>query len=80
MQFGNSLIKKTWLRRPKLFMFFRDASARPGCQMIAFLTKNTNLGIFWKTMEWKMLLYILAIYIILRPVGIHILWAGLSDG
>jgi hypothetical protein len=26
-----------------------------GCQMASFQTKNPNLGIFWGTLEWKML-------------------------
>jgi hypothetical protein len=30
-----------------------------GCQMVSFQTKNPNLGIFWETLEWKMLLYIM---------------------
>jgi hypothetical protein len=29
-----------------------------GCQMVSFQTKNTNLGIFWKTLEWKKFLHI----------------------
>jgi hypothetical protein len=31
------------------------------------------LGIFWKTMEWKMLLFILVIYNILRPLGLWLM-------
>jgi hypothetical protein len=41
-----------------------------GCQMVSFQTKNPTLGIFWKTLEWQMLLYVMAIYNILRPSGI----------
>jgi hypothetical protein len=40
-----------------------------GCQMVSFQTKNPNLGIFWRTLEWKMLLYILFIWNILRAIG-----------
>jgi hypothetical protein len=29
-----------------------------GCQMVSFRTKNPNLGIFWRTLEWKLLIYI----------------------
>jgi uncharacterized membrane protein YqaE (UPF0057 family) len=35
-----------------------------------FRPKNTNLGIFWRTLGWKMLLYILIISNILPPLGI----------
>jgi hypothetical protein len=28
-----------------------------GCQMVNFKTKNRNLGIFWRALEWKMLVY-----------------------
>jgi hypothetical protein len=30
-----------------------------GCQMVSFQTKKTNLGIFWRTSERKVLLYTL---------------------
>jgi hypothetical protein len=33
-----------------------------GCQMVYFKTKNSNLGIFWRVLEWTMY--------ILRPFGI----------
>jgi hypothetical protein len=25
-----------------------------GCQMVCFQTKDSNLGKFWKALEWKM--------------------------
>jgi hypothetical protein len=28
-----------------------------GCQMASFQTKNPNLGKFWRSLEWKMLVY-----------------------
>jgi hypothetical protein len=34
--------------------------------MVSFQTKRPNLGIFWRTLEWKLLLYIL---VILWPLG-----------
>jgi hypothetical protein len=34
-----------------------------------FPTKNPNLGIFWRALEWKKLLYSLAISNILVPLG-----------
>jgi hypothetical protein len=38
---------------------------RQDCQMVSFQTKNPNLGIFWRILELKMLLYILVIWNIL---------------
>jgi hypothetical protein len=28
---------------------------KQGCQMVSFQTKNPHSGIFWRTLEWKML-------------------------
>jgi hypothetical protein len=33
-----------------------------GCQMVCFRTKNPNLGKFWRALEWKMLVYFMAIW------------------
>jgi hypothetical protein len=41
-----------------------------GCQMVCFQTKNLNLGKFWWTLEWKMLKCFMAIWNILRTLGI----------
>jgi hypothetical protein len=35
-----------------------------------FQTKNPNLGKFWRALEWKMLVYFMTIWNILRPFGI----------
>jgi hypothetical protein len=43
---------------------------RQGCQMVYFYTKNPNLGKFWMCLQWKMLVYFMAIWSILRPFGI----------
>jgi hypothetical protein len=37
----------------------QDENSRPrkpeqGCQMVYFHTKNLNLGIFWRALEWEM--------------------------
>jgi hypothetical protein len=32
-----------------------------GCQMVCFQTKNPNLGNFWRALDWKMLIYFMAI-------------------
>jgi hypothetical protein len=41
-----------------------------GCQMICFLTKNPNLGKFWRALELKMFVYFITIWNILQPFGI----------
>jgi hypothetical protein len=38
--------------------------------MVCFQTKNTNLGQFWRVLQWKMLVYFMAIWYILWPFGI----------
>jgi hypothetical protein len=37
-----------------------------GCQMVCFQTKIPNLGKFWRVLQWKMLVYFVAIRSILR--------------
>jgi hypothetical protein len=41
-----------------------------GCQMVSFQTKNTNLGKFWRALDWKTLIYFMAIWNILQTFGI----------
>jgi hypothetical protein len=41
-----------------------------GCQMVYFKTKNPYLGKFWKALDWKLLVYYILIWNILRPLGI----------
>jgi hypothetical protein len=41
-----------------------------GCQMVSFQTKNPNLGKFWMTLDWKMLIYFRAIWNILETFRI----------
>jgi hypothetical protein len=38
--------------------------------MVHLLTKNPNLGKFWIVLKWKMLEYFMAIWSMLRPIGI----------
>jgi hypothetical protein len=44
-----------------------------GCQMVCFLTKNPNLGKFWRVLQWKMLVYFMDTWSILRYFVICIL-------
>jgi hypothetical protein len=41
-----------------------------GCQMVYFQTKNPNLGKFCSTLKWKMLVYFMTVWNILRPFDI----------
>jgi hypothetical protein len=41
-----------------------------GCQMVCFQTKNPNLGILWRALDWKMFIYVMAIWNILWSLGI----------
>jgi hypothetical protein len=45
------------------------AATAPGCQMVYFQTKNSNIGTFWKALERKMLVFF-TILNILWPFGI----------
>jgi hypothetical protein len=38
-----------------------------GCQMVYFHTKNSDLGIFWRTLELN---YFMVIWYILWPIGL----------
>jgi hypothetical protein len=38
--------------------------------MVSFQTKNPNLGKFWRALDWKMLVYFMAIWNILQKFGI----------
>jgi hypothetical protein len=35
-----------------------------------FIPINPNLGIFWRVLEWKMLVYFITIWNSLRPLGV----------
>jgi hypothetical protein len=38
--------------------------------MVSFQTENPNLGKFWRALNWKVLIYIMAIWNILHTFGI----------
>jgi hypothetical protein len=38
--------------------------------MVCFQTKNPNLGNFWRVLQWKILVYFMTIWSILRPLEI----------
>jgi hypothetical protein len=41
-----------------------------GCKMVCLQTKHPNLGKFWRFLQWKMLVYFMAIWSILWLFGI----------
>jgi hypothetical protein len=41
-----------------------------GCQMVSFQTQNPNLDKFWMPLDWKMLIYFMAVGNILQTFGI----------
>jgi hypothetical protein len=43
--------------------------------MVSFRTKNPNLGKFWRVLQWKILVYFMAIWSTFQPFDIfHGLW------
>jgi hypothetical protein len=42
-----------------------------GCQMV---TKNTNLGTYWRALLWKMLVYFMEIWSMYFTATCYILW------
>jgi hypothetical protein len=42
--------------------------------MVCFQTKNPNLGNFWRILQWKMTVYFIDTWSILRSFVIGILW------
>jgi hypothetical protein len=42
--------------------------------MVCFQTKYPNLGKIWRALEWKMLVYFMLIWNILRLFGNAVLW------
>jgi hypothetical protein len=40
----------------------RRRVSHQGCQMVYFKTKKPNMGIFWRALEWKMLVYFRAVW------------------
>jgi hypothetical protein len=46
------------------------AIAATGCQMVYFQTKRPNLGKFWRDLEWKMLIYFIVFWNILRSCDV----------
>jgi hypothetical protein len=61
---------ENWQKSQKIVIItspYDEAGAGRGCQMVHFNAKNANLGIFRRTLKLKMLVYLMAIWSILRP-------------
>jgi hypothetical protein len=43
---------------------------RKGCQIVCFRTKNPDVGVFWRALDWKVLKYFVSIWNILQTFGI----------
>jgi hypothetical protein len=56
--------------RCKFFSLLEKCFAAQGCQMVYFQANISNLGKFWKALEWKMVVYVMPIWNISRPFGI----------
>jgi hypothetical protein len=52
------------------FPFFKMRNWDQGCQMVCFQTKNQKLGTFWRVLQWKIMVYFMVIWSILRPFDI----------
>jgi hypothetical protein len=54
------------------FLMLKNADPPQGCQMVMvyFQTENPTLGKLCRFMQWKMLVYFMAIWYILWPFGI----------
>jgi hypothetical protein len=61
-----------WRDMRQNFHFKKEVDLDQGCQMVYFQTQIPKLGKFWRVLQWKMLLYFMAIWSILRPFGMYI--------
>jgi hypothetical protein len=63
---GYSICLWSWVRIGKILFFIY----LQGWQMVCFQTKHPNLGKFWRVLLWKILVYFMTIWSILRPLEI----------
>jgi hypothetical protein len=61
---GYKVISSVKLTLYALLEFLLDL--RQSCQMVCFQTKNPNLGKFWLVLQYKMLVYFMVTWTILR--------------
>jgi hypothetical protein len=53
-----------------------DCGPRVARWFVCFQTENTNLGKFWRALDWKMLIYFMPIWNILQIFGIFYRYLG----
>jgi hypothetical protein len=53
--FGGKFSAEKMYEKPAPVSLFSAFHFYQGCQMVSFQTENTNLGKFWRALEWKML-------------------------
>jgi hypothetical protein len=70
IQFFISLVSSEPSDRFENLFFFGGKSSSQGCQMVCFQTKNPNLGKFCRVLLWKILVYFMTVWSILRPLQI----------
>jgi hypothetical protein len=62
-----------WVKFETFGSLFKNISGHSGpdqgCQMVCFQSKNPNLGKFWRALNWKKLIYFVAIWNILLKFG-----------
>jgi hypothetical protein len=54
----------------RLTKCLRCEGCENGCRLAGFETKIPNLGKFWMALDWKMLIYVMAIWNIFHTLGI----------
>jgi hypothetical protein len=52
-----------------LHLILKALALKQGCQMVYFRNKNPNLGKLFRALDWKMLMYFLAVWNILQTIG-----------
>jgi hypothetical protein len=52
------------VNHPRSILRVMLCAVKQGCQMVYFHTKNTKLRTFWRALQWKMLVNVIAIWCI----------------
>jgi hypothetical protein len=55
-------------------------SLQQGCQMVYFQAKNPDLGTFWRVLQWKRLVYFMAILVYFTDISYNVLPFGIFVG
>jgi hypothetical protein len=66
LKFNQSWSALVTLPQHEVILHAYIITSRQGCQMVCFQTKNPNLGKFWRVFLWKILVYFMTIWSILR--------------